>query len=363
MKIIIFAGGTGKRLWPLSRKKTPKQFLKLFNNESSLENSYNLIKRKFAVEDIYVSTNTDYVQDVLEIIPDLPKDNIIIEPISKDTGPAVMYAMLKISSKFPNEPVVIRWQNSLIKNPNKFIDALEEADSVFQSNAADMVYLAVESLYPNTGTGHIKLGEKLRDLNKAISLHNFGGFVEKPVFELAKQYHESGEYAWNPGCYITTPQFILSKLKEKNIELFNRIDRIREYLGSADEEKVTREEFEKMKKISIDYALWEKLDYDRVMVVLAEYGWHYVSTWSELKTALQNFPEENITKGKVRTLNSTDCLIYNFDDKKIVCGVGLDGIEIINTGDALLVVKKEHAAKVKDLVAELEKDEELNELV
>jgi len=124
MKIIIFAGGAGKRLWPVSRANKPKQFQKIYGDETSLENSFNTIKGKFDIQNIFVSTGADFVEDVLKTLPNLPPKNLILEPVSRDTGPAVAYAMLKISEKYPNEPVVIRWQNSLIKDPVAFVKAL-----------------------------------------------------------------------------------------------------------------------------------------------------------------------------------------------------------------------------------------------
>lgn len=355
MKVIIFAGGYGKRLWPLSRKDTPKQFQKLFGEETSLENSFKTISTKFKPEDIYISTGEKYSEQIFEVMPKFPKDNIIIEPESRDTAAAVAYAMAKISEKFPNEPVLIRWQNSLIKAPKKFAKALKDAEELFESGEANLVYLGVPSRYPNTTVGHIHLGELVTKLNNGNSVYKFKGFAEKPPKELAIKYHNSGEYLWNPGCYITTPSFILSQLEEHSPEIYKPIKKMLDAFGSKNEWEVVKTEFSKIPKISIDYALWEKLTGEGIKVISSEYDWHYVSTWADLKNALKSGTNlKNIEKGKVIELDTDNCLIYNYDGKKVIAAVGVSGINIIDTGDALVITSDERAGDVKKLLDILE---------
>jgi mannose-1-phosphate guanylyltransferase len=339
MKIIIFAGGIGKRLWPLSTKKTPKQFQKLFNNETSLENSFNIIKQKFAVEDIFVSTNKAYADQVYEVIPNLPKENLIIEPESRDTGPAIANAMQVIAKRFPNEPVVIRWQNSLIKDVQAFLNALSDAQEVFEKKEADFVYLCVPARYPNTGVGYIKYGKKLKDSNASMGIYEFKGFTEKPDLTTAQRYIDEGNYGWNPGCYVTTPKFVLDELKRTNPTFY---------------ENLINENFLQLDKISIDFLLWEHLNPENIKVVLAEYGWYYVSTWADLKAALENSQDDNITKGNVTCYEASDNLAFNFENKKLLALVGTNNIAVINTPKAVLVLDKSKASEVKQLLKELE---------
>jgi len=353
MKIIIFAGGTGKRLWPLSRKNSPKQFHKIFGSETTLENSYNTIKEKFNLEDIFISTNVNFVDHVYDTLPNLPKENLIIEPEVRDTGAAVAFAMAKTSNLYPDEPVVIRWQNSLIKNPKKFVKALEDAEQVFKNNDADFVYLAVPSKFANTNVGYIQMGEKISDLKTSNTLYSFEKFTEKPDQETAEKYQSQGNYGWNPGCYITTPRFVMRKLSEVNSEFYSHIRKIIEDFGTDSEEATIKEEFGKLEKISIDYLLWEKLDSDGIKVILSDYDWHYVSTWADLKKALEKDKSSIVQNAKSYNLNSKDLLIYNFEDEKAIATVGLENIAIINTPDALLVVNKDKAGDVKALLEDL----------
>lgn len=339
MKIIIFAGGVGKRLWPLSTKNAPKQFQKLFGEETSLENSYRVIKKMFDEKDIFVSTNESYASQVREVVPNLPEENLIIEPETRDTGPAVTNAMQVIAKRFPDEPVVIRWQNSLIKNVEAFLNALRDAKEVFEKKEAEFVYLCVPARYPNTGVGYINFGKKIHDSSNSLGIYNFKGFTEKPDLETAKKYVQSGDYGWNPGCYVTTPQFVLKELEKVNPEFYA---------------KLNENKFSELPKISIDFLLWEHLKPENIKVVLAEYGWYYVSTWDDLKVALENDKTDNITKGDVVTFDSTDNLIFNFENNKLVATLGIENIAVINTPKAILILNREKAGDVKKLLEELD---------
>lgn len=356
MKIIIFAGGTGKRLWPVSRVHNPKQFQRIYGNETSLENSFNTIKAKFSLNDIFVSTGNDFVEDVLRTLPNLPPSNLILEPSSKDTAAAVAYAMLKVSEKYPNEPVVIRWQNSLIKKPEKFISALVDAEKLFKSGEANFVYLAVPSKFPNTNVGYIQASFERKSEAENNDIRQFIRFTEKPDEITADQYQKDDSYFWNPGCYITTPKFVLDSFEKYNPEFFDCFIRpIRSSLGSRSEWSETRKAFDIIKKESIDYALWEKLPSEGIKVVACDYDWHYVSTWADIKAALTNSKEENYSQGKVVLNQTTDSLVANFTNK-LVAVTELEDIVVVSTDDAILVTKKSKAGKVKDLVAKLEQD-------
>lgn len=354
MKIIIFAGGTGKRLWPVSRANNPKQFQKIYGNETSLENSFNTIKQKFGLSDIFVSTGNDYVEDVLRTLPNLPPSNLILEPSSKDTGAAVAYAMLKVSEKYPNEPVVIRWQNSLIKNPARFITALNDAEKLFESGEAKFVYLTVPSKFPNTNVGYIQAAFERKSEVENNDIRQFIRFTEKPDEATADQYQKDDSYFWNPGCYITTPKFVLDSFEKYNSDFYNNfIKPIHASLGSRSEWDETRKAFDAVKKESIDYALWEKLPSEGIKVVACDYDWNYVSTWADIKAALTNSKEENYTQGKVILNQTTNSLIANFTNK-LVSVTELEGVVVVVTDDAILVTSKSKAGKVKDLVAKLE---------
>jgi len=360
MKIVIFAGGVGKRLWPLSRPSMPKQFQKLFGNETSLENSYNTIKAAFSPQDIFISTNKEYVKHVFEVIPELPRDHVIVEPLTKDTAAAVAFAALHIQEKYPDEPLVIRWQNSLIKNSDKFVEALKFANKLFDEGKSELIYLAVPAKYANTGVGYIELDSVLAE-SRSCKLYKFGGFREKPNAETASEYVKSGNYTWNPGCYITTANYLLQKLEQVSPEFFKHVVEMKAALMSDNKDQLLVEAFAKIEKKSIDYVLWERLAPKDAQVVVCDYDWHYVSTWQDLKMALQNESGANVTDGHVKLKETANSIVYNYDDRKVVTVVGLENIIVVQTKDALLICNGDSAAKVKDLVADMDVDTAFSE--
>lgn len=355
MKVIFFAGGYGKRLWPMSRASKPKQFQKFFEDKTSLESTVYDLKDKFEWEDIFISTNINFVNDIAELLPELPKENIIAEPNVRDTGPAIALAMLILSKKFPNEPVLIRWQNSIIKNPSEFIEALNSGEDLVLENKAEFVYLSVPAKFPNTNVGYIKFkNDEIADVvniqeNKFV--FEFEGFTEKPNLETAQNFINENKYGWNPGCYITTPKFVLDNLEKYNKDFSSELEKISEKL---DKKEDVSEIYNKLEKISIDYLLWEKLDKNGIKVVLADYDWHYISTWADIYEATDKDNESNIIKGNVQDLGSKNSIIYNTEGKKLVSTINLENTIIINTQDILLVLKKEDSAKIKDYLKNLE---------
>lgn len=359
MKIVIFAGGVGKRLWPLSRPSMPKQFQKLFGNETSLENSYNTIKAAFNPEDIFISTNEEYVEHILQVIPEIPREHIIVEPATRDTAAAVAFAAIHIQQKYPDEPLVIRWQNSLIKDPASFVEALKYANKLFNEGKSDLIYLGVPSKYANTGVGYIELDGKLVQEGKC-ELYNFAGFREKPNQEMAETYVTAGNYVWNPGCYITTANYLLEKLKQVSPDFYKHVEEMRAALASSNRDQDLLAAFNKIDKKSIDYILWEKLSPEDAKVVVCDYDWHYVSTWQDLKMALQRNSTANVTDGLVELKETTNSIVYNYDSQKVVSVIGLENIIVVQTKDAVLICHGDKSSKVKDLVTSMDTDPQLS---
>ncbi len=354
MKVVIFAGGYGSRLWPLSKRKSPKQFQPLYGAETSLANSFRVTKKIVPASDIYVSTGADFAELVSQALPELPQENIIIEPAVRDTAPAVAYAMARLSKKFADEPVLIRWQNSLIKNEEKFIETVRTANSAFTSKCAEFIYISVPAKFANTTVGYIRFGKKKEDYGDGITLHDFKGFTEKPDPQTAAKYFDAGDYGWNPGCYITSPSFVLKELAKHRPEFHQQLSEIISTLGTDFESKTVQKIYPELEKTSIDYFLWEKLQNEDIKVILSDYDWHYVSTWKDLKRALEKIETDVVKVGNVYTKDSSDSLVYNYDDTKLVAVFGVENLVVVNTGDSILVCSQEQAGKLKELMAEME---------
>ncbi len=357
MKAVVFAGGLGSRLWPLTRKNLPKSFLKIIGDETPLENSLQGIYKTFKKEDVYISASITDKESILTTLPDLSENQLILEPCVKGNGPGVAYAMTRLAEKYPNEPVVIRWTNSVVKDNEMFAKILDVAKQMIEHKEANLVFVAAKSKYPNPNVGYIHLANS--KITEDVEIGDFLGFVEKPKLEKAIEYQKAGGYSWDTGFYVTTPQYILGILEQYQPEYYKRFMRIKESFGKENESEVTRREFEEMETIAVDYLLWENLKPEGVNVLVGDYGWSYISTWGQLKKALEENEKEIVTKGLVKPLESENSLVYNMEEGKLISLVGAKDLVVVNTKDALLITTIDEAQKVKDLVNELKADKDL----
>jgi len=351
MKAVIFAGGAGTRLWPLSRKKSPKQFEKLVGDKSTLQRAVDRLTPEFSYEDIYIATSAVYVDIVAQQLPDLPKENIIGEPVKKDVGPAVALMMSYLKKQgFEHEPVIILWSDHLVKHDELFKKIILSAQNVVRKNNEKMVFIGQKPRFASENLGWIKYGEKVQTEN-GIDFYAFNSFKYRPDKETAQKYFTSDEYCWNLGYFVTTPFFILKQFSQSNREIYDIAQKIIEQPDFSD---AVLSLYPTMPEISFDTAVLEKLDSTCAYVVSEDIGWSDVGAWEALKDALQKNMSDNVTQGSVMLRDSQDNLVYNYEGKKIIVGIDLSEAIIINTQDVLLITNKSSVGKIKGLVQELE---------
>lgn len=356
MKAIIFAGGTGKRLWPLSRKDSPKQVHKLFGELTALEHSVDIVSQIVKRSDIYIATGIDQKDEIKAILSDFADDKLILESSIKDTGPAVGYSLAKLSLIDPNEPVLIYWQNGYNEYPTVLSKAVKRARDILTNNdAIDIVYVASPSRSANTSVGYIKRGELVEEFGDEIKRYEFLGFKEKPDDELVKEYFEKG-YAWNTGYYVTTPRKFLKLIETYAPDLYEKLQQICVKLRSGALETEIYYIYDSVDKVAIDYIISENLDLDRTTLIIADYGWNYVSTWDNLYNALRVEDDQNVTKGICDLTDTKNSLVFNDDKDFLVATVGVDDICVVKDGNAVLVCSMKDAYKVKDLYDKLASD-------
>ncbi len=349
MKIIIFAGGTGKRFWPASRKNTPKQFLSVIDNKPLIRLTYDNLRLGFEAADIFISTGIKYQNEVFSIIPELPKENFIFEPEMRDTGPAIAYAINYVHNLSPNEVISTLWSDQIVKNPSLFITALKEGEQlVIKQNKS--VVIGVPARFPTPHRGYIKFGRKLKNLDNTekITLCEFERFVEKPSLEVAKEYLASGNYAWNPSYLLSTYDLFMDKYQKFGKEIYNLFA---EFGNDID---TINSKYPLLPKVAVDYIFSENLNSEDALVINVDIGWSDVGEWISLKEALEKEPMDNIYKGKVVDLGSKDCLIYNTDSKSLVTTINLKDLIIVNTPDVVAIFPKEENARLKELITLLE---------
>jgi len=352
MKIVFFAGGVGTRLWPLSRKNTPKQFEKIVGDKSMLQIAVGKLFPEFKWKDIYISTDKKYKDIVGEQLPSLPRENIIVEPEMRDVGPAVGLVISLFAKSNPDEPIALLWgSDHLVKKEDVFRNALRTAEKIINKDPEKIVFIGQKPRFASQNLGYIEFGEKIQTIGD-IDVFKFVGFEYRPHLATAEKFLKDGKHAWNLGYFVTTPKFLWKLFAEFSPELFAKLKKINDAYQTDQYEKTLQEVYPTIDKISFDNAILEKINPKDAQVLAIDIGWSDIGAWEALKEALSETVDENVTKGKVMLEESRDCLVFNYTDQLTV-GVDLEELLVINTEDVLLVCPKDSVPKIKKLVESL----------
>ena len=343
MKAIILAGGSGTRLWPLSRKNYPKQFLKLNGDKSLLQQTAERLLQAVRPEDIIVVTNNDYkfhVQSDLNSLPlPIPVSNIILEPVSRNTAPAIAlgikYCMEKLGCH-EGEVIFISPSDHVIKPLERFVEYIGISEKIAKEGY--IVTFGIKPERPETGYGYIKAGKSI-----GIAGYNVQEFTEKPNSETAKRYLAEGNYFWNSGMFAFTISTILKEFENHTPAIKKMID------GSFDDMIAN---FSEMPDISIDYAIAEKSE--KVAILPVDIYWNDIGSWDSLYDVLDKDENGNAQKGDILALDTKNTLIIG--NKRFISTIGLEDCLIVETDDAILITKRGETQKVKDIVNKLKED-------
>ena len=328
---LIMAGGKGERFYPASRNLLPKQFLSLgADNETMIQKTVNRIRDLVSPQDIFVLTNKNYLSLVKEQLKDVPTENIVLEPLSKNTAPAIELGVEIAKRKYDDAKVIVLPSDHIIKDEVEFRRILKVATQ-FVENKESILTIGIKPTEPNDGYGYIKISDD-QEISKVAE------FKEKPTIEVAKQYVESGNYLWNAGMFIFTIKSIDNAFKKY---MSNQHMLLTESLDN----------FPKVESISIDYGIMEKAD--NVYCIKGDFAWDDVGSWNALKRI--NGEDENqntILNDKTVLVNSTNVTIKG-TNKKLITGVGLKDIVIVETDDVILVANKNELSDIKKLTAKI----------
>ncbi len=358
MKVIIFAGGVGTRLWPLSRKNTPKQFEKIVGDKSTLQLAVDRLQPEVKPDDIYISTGKKYEDIVRSHLPQIPPKNFIFEPEMRDVGPAVGTAMGIVGKENPDSPVAIIWSDHFVKKERRFREVLGFAEDLVLKNKDSLIFIGQRARFANQNLGWIEFGDEVDEV-RGTKIFRFKKLIYRPSLEDAEKFLESQTFAWNPGYFVSSPSFILSQYKKFAPSIWEGIMEIQKAVGETNYEQVLEEIYPKFEKISFDNAILEKINPEHVSVIAADLGWSDVGAWEALKEALQVSASENVTRGKVLVEDSLDNLVFNYTDQLVV-GIDLSKMIVINTDDVLLICTKDSVPKIKKLVESLSGTEHEN---
>lgn len=342
---LIMAGGRGERFWPRSRKNLPKQFLSLTGDGKTLiQLTVERILPLVAMEDIFIATNKDYKELVKKQLPELPEENILCEPVGRNTAPCIGLGAMHIAKKYEEALMLVFPSDHLIKYNSMFVSTLKEACRIAEEEN-NLVTIGITPDYPETGYGYIKFNPN-ESKGQAFAVDRF---VEKPTREVAKEYLETEEYLWNSGMFVWKTSSIL-----KNIELFMKdiyegLVRIKESIGTEEQEQVLEKEFTAFRSESVDYGIMEKAD--NIYTIPGTFGWDDVGSWLAVDHIRKSNEMGNVVSGNVITVNSRNCIIEGAN--KLIAAVGLEDLIIVDTEDATLICEKKSTADIKKVLENL----------
>ena len=348
ISVVIMAGGKGERFWPKSRMNMPKQFLSLTDDgKSMIQHTVERLKGLVDIQNMYIVTNEIYKDLVLEHIPDIPKENIIIEPVAKNTAPCIGLAAIHIAKKNPDSKMIILPSDHLIKFNEIFIDTLKIALDVVEKGD-NLATIGITPNYPETGYGYINFtkGESFKD---SANIYEVLRFVEKPNLEKAKEYLTSGEYLWNSGIFVWKASTILKNFKEYLPEIYEGLQKIGESINTGKYEEVLKKEFPNLPSESIDYGIMEKAK--NIYVIPGNFGWDDVGSWLSLERINKTNQDGNVITGNVISIKTKNTIIQGSD--KLIATIGLEDIVIVDTDDVTLICHKNNTQEVKEIINNL----------
>jgi mannose-1-phosphate guanylyltransferase len=351
MKAVIFAGGSGTRLWPLSRKKSPKQFEKIIGDKSTLQLAVSRIKQIFDWSSIYVATGALHVGLVQKQLGQLPPDHVIGEPQMRDVGPAVGLMTGILNKIAPDEPMIILWSDHLVKNEAFFQKIIKAAGTLIAKDPNRIIFISQKPRFASDNLGWIEYGKQVSSKN-GISFYSFIDFQYKPDKETATGYFKSGHHAWNIGYFVTTPRFLWEKYKMFVPNLYQGLSRIADAYHTSSFHDILDSVYPTLEKIHFDNAILEKLNPSDAYVISEDMQWSDIGAWEALKEALQEAKDKNVTQGKVMLTDTQDSLVYNYT-KQLVATIDLNDMIVVNMDDVVLVCPKSSVAKIKTLVENL----------
>lgn len=342
---IIMAGGIGSRFWPMSRTAHPKQFLDILGTgETLIQQTYNRLLHICPKENIYIVTNEMYKTLIFEQLKDLTDEQVLCEPSRKNTAPCIAYANFKIAKKNPNANIFVAPADHLILKETEFVRIVNLALDYTSKNDC-LLTLGITPTRPDTGYGYIQFIEANNVVKKVKT------FTEKPDLALAKQFVESGDFAWNSGMFVWSLKSIQKAYETHLPNMYQLFLDEKDKLNTALESEVISVIYSVCKNISIDYGIMEKSK--NVHVISADIGWSDLGTWGSIYTHLTHDEHGNAVVGKNVMLYDAKNNIVNVPNKKLVVLQGLSDYIVVESDNILLVCKKEEEQKIKQFVNDI----------
>ncbi|HRN93677.1 MAG: mannose-1-phosphate guanylyltransferase [Chitinophagales bacterium] len=345
--VVIMAGGIGSRFWPKSRIAQPKQFLDILNvGKTLLQLTVERLLPLCPVENFYIVTSKMYEKKVMEQLPDLPKENIIKEPVRRNTAPCIAYACDKIVSQDKDANIVIVPSDQLILQNDKFLRIIRKC-LAFTAKQEVLVTIGVKPTKPATGYGYIQYLEAVED----EGFHKVKTFTEKPSLEIAQTFLDSGDFLWNSGMFVWKAKTVLKAFHKYLPEVIDAFEDASEVYNTSAEKKFIEKAYSVVTNISIDYGLMEKAN--NVYTIPADFEWSDIGTWDSLFEVYEKDYLGNAVKGKnVKIYDARNNMIVASNDKLVVLQ-GIENLCVIDSGDVLLICERSQEQEIKQITVDL----------
>lgn len=346
---VIMAGGTGKRLWPLSRRKRPKQVLRLLDGQTLLRRCFERLSPIFDTRNIIVLTNAGYADVVRENLPDLPFNNVIVEPTVRDTAGAIGLAATVLTKYDPEATIAVVTADQVIKPAELLQQALQDALLFVNNNPDDMITFGIQPTFASTLLGYIKCVDAREYPYCKSKVYSVEAFKEKPDVRTAQEYFDSGQYLWNSGMFVWKAKTVLADLARFLPEATEPLRRIKTDWDSPNQQQTLQEWFLKLPRISIDFAVMEKAD--KIHAIKLDCQWLDMGSFAALADIISSDKNNNIVvAGTSELLDCRNSVIVTEDQGHLIAAIGLDNMVVAHSPDATLVCHIDQTQRLKGLL-------------
>ncbi|MFA5894418.1 MAG: sugar phosphate nucleotidyltransferase [Candidatus Shapirobacteria bacterium] len=354
MKFVIMAGGTGSKLWPISRAKDPKQFIKIVGEKTLFQLTVESLLKRYTVQDIFVSTTEDLVHFVEDQTPNIPKENYIIEPMARDTGPASCFAMAKVAAKYPDEVVYFYVQAVCTREPaEKFLDMIEEMEKLVNKEGK-LVTGTILPKYIETGSDLMKLGDK-QELGKGMNAYQIKEFInvvkERMTMEQVGEIARNNTVGTHTNHLTWKPKLFFEAVKKYRPDWLAVVEELKAVFGKENEKELVAEIYAKFEKGRVELMTTELIKDGLMMAVELPFDWAHITTWDDVYRYRRSrgLPE---IEGKVMELESNENLVLS-NGKKLIVLAGMNEMVVVETDDAIYISPRSKSNKVKDVTDKL----------
>lgn len=345
---VIMAGGKGERFWPKSRKKLPKQLLSLTDDgRTMIQLTYDRMKKIVNSDNMYVVTGEEYASIISHQLNEIPTSNILVEPMGRNTAACIGLSAIHVAKNNPEAVMVILPSDHLIKDSDEFLSVVKTAVEIAEKGE-NIVTIGITPTYAETGYGYINYNEIAENVN-GHDILKVNKFVEKPNYDKAIEYLESGKYLWNSGMFVWKASTILKNIEKYMPRLFEALTKISNAMDTEQSEEVLNSEYSLLESISVDYGIMEHAK--PIFMIPGDFGWDDLGAWTSLERIRTVDSLGNVTKGNVVSVDTKKCIIEGAD--KLIATVGVEDLIIVDTDDATLICHKDKSQDVKELLIKM----------